>query len=129
MSAPPIEHDDLAAITGAISIAELAEVDSGSLYQDRGFWAMAVTQFLGAFNDNLFKQLVLLLATPSALQIAAGVAKDRQGQAQIVFACAFLIFSGVAGFVADRISKRVVVVSAKLAEILIMFFGLLGFLA
>ena len=32
------------------------------LYHDSSFWGMAATQFLGAFNDNLFKQLVLLLS-------------------------------------------------------------------
>jgi acyl-[acyl-carrier-protein]-phospholipid O-acyltransferase/long-chain-fatty-acid--[acyl-carrier-protein] ligase len=36
------------------------------LNRDSSFWGMAATQFLGAFNDNLFKQLVLLLATPTA---------------------------------------------------------------
>jgi hypothetical protein len=33
-----------------------------TLYADKSFWGMTVTQFLGAFNDNLFKQLVLLLS-------------------------------------------------------------------
>jgi acyl-[acyl-carrier-protein]-phospholipid O-acyltransferase/long-chain-fatty-acid--[acyl-carrier-protein] ligase len=88
---------------------------------------MAATQFLGAFNDNLFKQLILLLATPTAAQVLADKAHDRQGQAQIVFASAFLIFSGFAGYVSDRLSKRSVVICAKLAEIGIMFLGLLGF--
>ena len=36
------------------------------LARDTSFWGMAATQFLGAFNDNLFKQLILLLATPTA---------------------------------------------------------------
>ena len=31
------------------------------LWQDRSFWGHLSTQFLGAFNDNLFKQLILLL--------------------------------------------------------------------
>ena len=29
------------------------------LKRDRSFWGMTATQFLGAFNDNVFKQLVL----------------------------------------------------------------------
>lgn len=97
------------------------------LYHDSSFWGMAVTQFLGAFNDNLFKQLILLLATPTAVAVAAGTAKDRQGQAQIIFAAAFLLFSGFAGYISDRFSKRRVVICAKLAEIGIMFLGFLGF--
>ena len=33
-----------------------------SIYRDPSFWGMTITQFLGAFNDNLYKQLVLLLS-------------------------------------------------------------------
>ncbi len=88
---------------------------------------MAVTQFLGAFNDNLFKQMMLLLATPTAVELAAGDADDRQSQAMIVFAAAFLIFSGYAGFVSDRISKRPVIIWSKVAEIVAMALGMVGF--
>lgn len=97
------------------------------LYRDKSFWGMAATQFLGAFNDNLFKQLILLIATPTAAQAAANLGKDRQGEAQLIFAAAFLIFSGFAGYASDRFSKRRVVICAKVAEIGIMFLGLLGF--
>lgn len=98
------------------------------LNHDLSFWGMAATQFLGAFNDNLFKQLILLLATPTAAELAAGAGSDVQGVAQIVFAASFLIFSGVAGHLADRYSKRTVVVLAKVAEIVVMLLGLIGFL-
>ena len=99
-----------------------------SLYADRSFWGMSVTQFFGAFNDNVFKQLLLLLATPSAAAIAAGAEKkDLQSEAMIVFAAAFLLFSGLAGFLSDKISKRTVIIGAKVAEIFVMFAGLMGF--
>lgn len=98
------------------------------LARDTSFWGMAVTQFLGAFNDNLFKQLMLLLATPTAAELAAGTAVDRQAAAQIVFAAAFLIFSGFAGFVSDRVSKRPVIILSKVAEIVAMLLGVFGFL-
>lgn len=98
------------------------------LASDTSFWGMAATQFLGAFNDNLFKQLILLLATPTAAQLAAGTGSDKQAVAQIIFAAAFLIFSGVAGYVSDRYRKKTVVVTAKVAEIVIMLLGYLAFL-
>ncbi len=88
---------------------------------------MATTQFLGAFNDNLFKQLILLLATPTAAELLAGSGRDRQSTAMNVFAIPFLLFSGFAGYVADRVSKRTIVVVAKLAEVVIMLLGFIGF--
>jgi MFS family permease len=97
------------------------------LASDASFWGMATTQFLGAFNDNLFKQLILLLATPTAIEAAAGKATDSQGLAMVVFSIPFLLFSGIAGYVSDRISKRWVVVGAKCAEVLIMLLGFCGF--
>ena len=89
---------------------------------------MAATQFLGAFNDNVFKQLILLLATPTVLQLKTGTAGDLQSEAQYVFAAAFLIFSGFAGFLSDRFNKRRVVVLCKVAEIFIALLGMIGFL-
>ena len=92
------------------------------------------TQFLGAFNDNLFKQLMLLLAIPTAVvgDMAAapeGGGSDLQGIATIVFGIPFVIFGGVAGYLADRFSKRRVIVYSKAAEIVVMTLGLFAFLA
>ena len=33
------------------------------LFKDTSFWGMSVTQFLGAFNDNVFKNDLLALIT------------------------------------------------------------------
>ncbi len=46
----------------------------------------------------------------------------------IVFAASFLIFSGYAGFLSDRISKRPVIIASKVAEIVAMVLGMVGFL-
>ncbi len=98
------------------------------LTRDRSFWAMAATQFLGAFNDNLFKQLILLLATPTLAEVKLGSAEDLQSNAQFVFAAAFLIFSGLAGYLSDRYSKRRIVVICKVAEIFVALMGMIGFM-
>lgn len=98
-----------------------------TLYRDPSFLGMAATQFLGAFNDNLFKQLILLLATPIAVAGATSNEEDRQWAAMFVFAASFLIFSGIAGFLSDRYSKRPLIVLAKVAEIVIMALGTIGF--
>lgn len=89
---------------------------------------MAATQFLGAFNDNVFKQLILLLATPTAIELQQGSSEELQSEAQFVFAASFLIFSGYAGYLSDKFSKRPIVILSKVAEIAVMLLGMLGFL-
>jgi acyl-[acyl-carrier-protein]-phospholipid O-acyltransferase/long-chain-fatty-acid--[acyl-carrier-protein] ligase len=86
---------------------------------------MTATQFLGAFNDNVFKQLVLLLCIDVAL---GNPEHDKQGTAQVLFAAPFILFSGFAGFLSDRYSKRSIVVICKLAEIGIALLGMASFL-
>src|SRR4051812_30182395 len=97
------------------------------LFRDPSFWGMTATQFLGAFNDNLFKQLMLLLAIP--VGAAAAQKADEQGLATMIFSLPFVLFSGFAGWLSDRYSKRTMIVACKLAEIGIMLLGMLGFLA
>ena len=94
-----------------------------SLLQDRAFWGLNLTQFLGAFNDNLFKQLVLLLCLDRVL--SGG--RDQQGLAMILFAWPFIAFSGFAGFLSDRFSKRTIIVACKVAELGIVVLGMIGF--
>ncbi|MCL4206932.1 MAG: MFS transporter [Pirellulaceae bacterium] len=95
------------------------------LYGDSAFWSMTATQLFGAFNDNLFKQLMLLLAVP--VGAAAVSADDQQWLATVVFSLPFVLFSGYAGFLADRFSKRTIIVLAKVAEIAVMALGVLAF--
>ena len=63
------------------------------------FIAMAVTYFLGVFNDNFFKQAVLLLA------VGAGMS-SLQGRATELFSLPFILFSAWAGWLADRFTKK-----------------------
>lgn len=98
-----------------------------SLYTDKSFWGMTITQFLGAFNDNLFKQLVLLLSIAGATSAQASVDVDNQWLPMLLFAAPFLLFTGYAGFLADRYSKRTIVVLCKVAEIVVMALGGVGF--
>jgi acyl-[acyl-carrier-protein]-phospholipid O-acyltransferase/long-chain-fatty-acid--[acyl-carrier-protein] ligase len=96
------------------------------LFQDRSFLGMAVTQFLGAFNDNLYKQLVLLLSI-AAGGAAAAEATDEQWLPMLIFAAPFLAFTGYAGYLSDKFSKRRIIVLCKFAEIIIMALGGIGF--
>ncbi len=84
----------------------------------RSFYAFIATQLLGAFNDNLFKQLILFLA---ASILFPGV--DKQGLAFAVFALPFVLFSGLAGDLSERYSKQKIMVAMKWLEIVIMLLG------
>ncbi len=106
---------------------ELPASPHSPLFSDPSFYGMTATQFLGAFNDNLFKQLMLLLAIP--LGAAAATKADEQGFATMVFSLPFILFSGYAGYLSDRFSKRTVIVLAKVAEIGIMLLGVAAFLS
>ncbi|GAB4151674.1 MAG: hypothetical protein Fur0037_20390 [Planctomycetota bacterium] len=86
--------------------------------RDRSFFFLVGAQFFGAFNDNLYKQLLLLLA---AKWMFPG--EDQQGIAFAVFAAPFLLFSGFAGDLSERLSKRAVIVAMKFAEVAIMVLG------
>ncbi len=85
------------------------------------FIAMAITYFLGAFNDNFFKQAALLLA------VAAGMSQ-LQSSATMLFSLPFMLFSAYAGWFADRYSKGRVVVGAKILEFCAMLVGAYGVL-
>ncbi len=98
-----------------------------TLYRDAAFWGMTITQFLGAFNDNLFKQLVLLLSITGVDEALKSEAADNQWLPMLMFAVPFLLFTGYAGFLADRYSKRSIVVWAKVVEIVVMALGGIAF--
>ncbi len=95
------------------------------LYHDSSFWGMTVTQFWGAFNDNLYKQLVLLFCAQQAMLTQTD---DKQSIALAVFALPFVFFSGLAGWYADRNSKRAIVIACKFAEIVIALLAMAAFL-
>jgi len=91
----------------------------------RGLQPFLWTQFLGAFNDNLFKIVVSLLA----VRLAANAA-DASFQLSLVgaiFILPFVLFSGYAGQVADVYSKRTVLVVTKSLEIAATGLGLVAF--
>jgi len=95
-----------------------------TLSGDRSFLALVATQFLGAFNDNAFKQLVLLLAVDLTQDESGG---NWQALATGLFALPFVLFSGFAGNLADRFSKTRVIRLAKVAEIAVMVLGAVAF--
>jgi acyl-[acyl-carrier-protein]-phospholipid O-acyltransferase/long-chain-fatty-acid--[acyl-carrier-protein] ligase len=91
----------------------------------RGLQPFLWTQFLGAFNDNLFKIVVSMLAVH---MVAAERAGRELSIVSAIFILPFLIFSGYAGQLADAYSKRTVLVVSKSLEIVAASIGLIAFL-
>jgi acyl-[acyl-carrier-protein]-phospholipid O-acyltransferase / long-chain-fatty-acid--[acyl-carrier-protein] ligase len=85
------------------------------------FGWLNVTQFLGALNDNVFKFLIVFFLYRLGHEL-----NTTQVLATVVFVVPFLLFSHAAGVLADRFSKRHIIVSAKGAELLVMVAGFLA---
>lgn len=93
----------------------------------RGFWSLMVTQSLTVLNDNLFKQIMLLLAVNWQLSGRSDFCTDMQACVGLAFAVPFLLFAGIAGDLADSRRKRSVVLAAKLGEVFVMLGAALAF--
>jgi MFS family permease len=92
------------------------------LLRARRFLPLFATQFLGAFNDSLFKQAVVLFVT---YQLYSNAAKEFQFSAiaQGLFILPFFLFSALSGQLADDHDKAKLIRIIKLAEIGIMILG------
>ena len=92
----------------------------------RGFWSLFVTQFQGAFSDNLLKTLVIFMLVAMNLTLAE---KHRISElVGALFSLPFILFSMAGGYLADRFSKRTISIGVKVFEILVMSLALAGFL-
>ena len=94
-----------------------------ALMTTRRFGPLFVTQFLGAFNDNLFKTALIFLV---AFHLSAGnpvAAATLATAAAGVFIAPFLLFSGIAGEICDAHDKAAIARQVKIAEIGFMALG------
>lgn len=98
---------------------------STSLLNKRRFLPLFVTQLLGAFNDNLFKNAMVLF-------VVYGVYNDEKAEALFsavataVFILPFFLLSALSGQLADTRDKAKIIRIVKFCEILIMLVGGLG---
>jgi MFS family permease len=95
------------------------------LLGQRRFLPLFVTQFLGAFNDNLFKMAMVIL-------VIYQIYSDPQQEANFsalagaIFILPFFLFSALSGQLADSRDKAWLIRIVKTAEIIIMIFGAVG---
>jgi len=92
----------------------------------RGFYALMSTQFFGAFNDNAFRIFASFLALHLLFSNTGRGDVNFMCIAGALFTIPFIIFSRTAGFLADRYSKRTVMIMTKAVEILILLLGILS---
>lgn len=93
----------------------------------RRFLPIFVTQFLGAFNDNLFKTAMVLFAT-YAIYDDPQMESNFNALATGLFILPFFLLSALSGQLADATDKARIVRIVKAAEIAIMAMGSVGLL-
>ncbi len=98
-----------------------------SLLKTRRFGPFFKTQFLGAFNDNLFKNALVVLLTFQATQWTTLKPELLANIAAAVFILPFFLFSATAGQLADKYDKARLARLVKVLEIAIMLIAGLGF--
>jgi len=90
---------------------------------------LLIAQFCGAFNDNAWKLMVALLAIRQATsQLTPGPELETAAQTQtaitfVIFTLPLVLLSLVGGTLADRLSKRTVIIAIKVVEVFLMSAG------
>lgn len=106
----------------------MAHDNEFTLMKERRFLPFFITQFLGAFNDNVFKNALIILI---AFQMAAtdpAHANTLINLCSGLFVLPFFLFSATAGQLSDKYEKSRYIRWVKLLEIGIMLGAAVGFL-
>jgi 1-acyl-sn-glycerol-3-phosphate acyltransferase len=98
-----------------------------ALLKTRRFAPFFLTQFFGAFNDNVFKNALLILFTFSAAYKTDLDTSLINNLAAGLFILPFFLFSAFAGEIADKYEKSLLIRRIKQGEILIMSLAAIAF--
>ena len=98
------------------------------LLKEQRFRPLFFTQFLGAFNDNVFKTALITLVAFRASQLTTIDGATMATLLPGLFILPFFLFSATAGQIADKFEKSKLIRIIKAFEILIMLFASAGFL-
>ena len=99
-----------------------------ALLAKRRFWPLFWAQFLGAFNDNFLKNAVVILITYRGLTVWGLKPEAMSTFTPALLMAPFLLFSAIAGQLADRCSKSWLARRVKLVEVFLMMLASVGFL-
>lgn len=89
------------------------------ILKNKTFSSLLVTQFLGAFNDNLCRMIIIFTAIAQAKELGQSTT-TLVPLIGGIFIVPYLFFSGYAGYLADKYSKTTVLVRTKFLEIISM---------
>ncbi|MDJ0910749.1 MAG: MFS transporter [Woeseiaceae bacterium] len=98
------------------------------LLGQRRFAPFFVTQFLGALNDNVFRNGLVILVTFQGVQVLGMNVSQLANVAIILFILPFFLFSATAGQLADKYEKSMLMRRIKLLEIVLMLIAAAAFL-
>ena len=98
-----------------------------SLLRSRRFAGLFWAQFLGAFNDNLFKNALVILVAYQGASLWGLGSEQLVALSGGIFILPFVLFSATAGELADRFRKSALVRWVKAGEIGIMALAAVGF--
>jgi len=98
-----------------------------SLLGQRRFAPFFVTQFLGALNDNIFRNGLVILVTFQGVLVAGMEAGMLANVAGALFILPFFLFSAMAGQLADKYEKSMLMRRIKLLEIALMSIAAVAF--
>jgi len=98
-----------------------------SLLGQRRFAPFFITQFLGALNDNIFRNGLIILITFQGVRIAGMDAGQLANVAGALFILPFFLFSATAGQLADKYEKSSLMRSIKMLEIVLMVMAAFAF--
>ena len=97
------------------------------LLKEKRFAPFFGVQFLGALNDNVFKQALVILLTYSTARYTTMSTDILQNLAQALFVLPFFLFSATAGQLADKYEKSRLISITVAIELCCMALGAAGF--
>jgi acyl-[acyl-carrier-protein]-phospholipid O-acyltransferase/long-chain-fatty-acid--[acyl-carrier-protein] ligase len=107
------------------------------LFKTKRFWPLFATQFLGAFNDNVFKTALVAIVSFGIVSSGDVLAREFLVSEETatflvtlapgLFILPFFLFSAIAGQLADKLEKSKMIRYVKMFEIVIMTVGAIGF--
>ncbi|MDH3752055.1 MAG: MFS transporter, partial [Gammaproteobacteria bacterium] len=106
----------------------MTESSQFSLLGQRRFLPFFITQFLGALNDNVFRNGLVILITFQGVLVLGMNHSQLANVAGALFILPFFLFSATAGQLADKYEKSVLMRRIKLLEIGLMLIAAYAFL-